>query len=206
MPASMRSTLIFSHGFHESTVDGFLKDYKKSVEFAGLMSASEDNKRDPERVEAPKVALGDFVQWEHDGILGLPSALKLVKLSEDGSYGWVEGHTTGLPVSELVRVDPPASPPVPPLPQGQPPSPPAPQQRPKHAEHRTLPPKGVGMRQEVFSLTEGDVTIQWPETLSQESLEDFNDWLRILERKVKRSVVTAPPTKLEGDPSDSPLA
>ena len=45
------------------------------------------------------------------------------------------------------------------------------------------------MRQEVFALTEGDVTIQWPEVLSADSFQDFDDWLAILKRKIKRSVV-----------------
>ena len=45
------------------------------------------------------------------------------------------------------------------------------------------------MRQEVFALTEGDVTIQWPEVLSPDSYQDFDDWLAILKRKIKRSVV-----------------
>lgn len=44
-----------------------------------------------------------------------------------------------------------------------------------------------GMRQEIFSLAEGDVTISWPESLSAESFEDFNDWVSILLRKVKRN-------------------
>lgn len=49
------------------------------------------------------------------------------------------------------------------------------------------PPKGAGMRQEIFTVAEGDVTIQWPERLSADSLEDFKDWLHILERKITRS-------------------
>lgn len=52
-----------------------------------------------------------------------------------------------------------------------------------------MPPKGLGMRQEVFTVTEGDVTIQWPERLSADSLQDFKDWLRILERKITRSAL-----------------
>lgn len=56
--------------------------------------------------------------------------------------------------------------------------------------HGGVPPKGVGMRQEVFVLAEGDVTIQWPEALSPDSFQDFDDWLAILKRKIKRSVVS----------------
>jgi hypothetical protein len=47
-------------------------------------------------------------------------------------------------------------------------------------------------RQDVFSLTEGPVTIQWPATLSPESYEDLGDWLDIVKRKIGRSVVNKP--------------
>jgi len=74
-------------------------------------------------------------------------------------------------------------------------------------ENRAIPPKGAGMRQEVFALPEGDVTIQWPERLSTESLQDFNDWITILQRKVKRSAITPEareePTPAAGEPPRS---
>ena len=38
MPPSMRSNLIFGEGFIESTIDKFLQDYKRSIEFAGLLN------------------------------------------------------------------------------------------------------------------------------------------------------------------------
>jgi hypothetical protein len=47
MPLSMRSNLIFGDGFIESTVDGFLEDYKKSIAFAGLL----DEKATPDTEE-----------------------------------------------------------------------------------------------------------------------------------------------------------
>lgn len=207
MPPSMRSTLIFSHGFHESSVDGFLKDYKKSVQFAGLLDANEENTRETERAVASEVALGDFVQWEHDGVLGLPKPLKLVKLSEDGMFGWLEGHTAGsaLPIAELVKTDPPptvtpthAVAPIPPSPA------PAPLGAARaYPESKAIPPKGIGMRQEIFSLVEGDVTIQWPERIGKESLQDFLDWWPILKRKVERSLVVDDP-KGVANPDGSP--
>lgn len=48
------------------------------------------------------------------------------------------------------------------------------------------------MRQDVFSLAEGQVMIQWPSVLSKESFEDIADWLKILERKIGRSVSEEP--------------
>ena len=43
------------------------------------------------------------------------------------------------------------------------------------------------MRQEVFSLPEGTVAIEWPGDLSPESFQDLSDWLDILKRKIGRA-------------------
>jgi hypothetical protein len=45
-----------------------------------------------------------------------------------------------------------------------------------------------GVRQDLFSLSEGTVSIQWPASLSAESFEDLSAWLDILKRKIGRSV------------------
>jgi len=50
------------------------------------------------------------------------------------------------------------------------------------------PPAG-GSRQDVFTLDEGAVVLQWPGHLSAASYEDFEGWLNLVLRKVKRSVV-----------------
>lgn len=57
----------------------------------------------------------------------------------------------------------------------------------RHDNEFREPPKKPGMKQEVFTLHEGDVVIRWPERLSPESLEDFEDWWKIMLRKVKRA-------------------
>jgi hypothetical protein len=49
-------------------------------------------------------------------------------------------------------------------------------------------PVSAGSKQDVFSLPEGEVVLQWPEPLSPESYEDFESWLNLVLRKVKRSV------------------
>src|SRR6185437_7638049 len=40
-------------------------------------------------------------------------------------------------------------------------------------------PEGATMRQDVFSLTEGQVVLSWPTPLSKESVDDLKDWLKI---------------------------
>jgi len=72
----------------------------------------------------------------------------------------------------------------------------------RHAVHGGIPPKGPGMRQEVFALAEGDVVIQWPEPISADSFQDFSDWLKILERKIRRSVTSSAQGKQSDDQSE----
>lgn len=48
----------------------------------------------------------------------------------------------------------------------------------------------VGIKEDVFSLKEGDVIFQWPESLSPESFEDLEAWAKIILRKIQRSVVS----------------
>lgn len=50
----------------------------------------------------------------------------------------------------------------------------------------TQPPSGN--RRDIFSLDEGQVILEWPEKMSSESFEDFQSWLELQLRKIKRSI------------------
>lgn len=171
--------------------------------------------------EESRVQEGDYVQWESQGVLRLPTARKVTGFSDDGEWAFLEGSTTGVPVSELTVVEAPA-----PVAENQPyqlgdklknvlkdafKTPP---QNPQY----TPPPPPPNARQDVFSIGEGNVTVQWPASLSPESFEDVSAWLDILKRKIGRSVpfrVTKRDViaklragfKIDGDPgSDTPCA
>lgn len=45
-----------------------------------------------------------------------------------------------------------------------------------------------GMKQDIFTLDEGDVIFQWPEKLSEESFADLEGWMVIQMRKIKRHI------------------
>jgi len=51
------------------------------------------------------------------------------------------------------------------------------------------------MRQDVFSLAEGEAVIHWPTPLSPDSIADLEEWLELVKRKIKRSA--AEPDKSE---------
>jgi hypothetical protein len=56
-----------------------------------------------------------------------------------------------------------------------------------------------GAKQDVFTLDEGSVVLQWPSSMSAESYEDFEGWLQLVLRKVKRSIVTSKTEQEEAD-------
>jgi hypothetical protein len=54
------------------------------------------------------------------------------------------------------------------------------------------PPTAGGnrLRQDTFTLDEGQVVLQWPANLSEASFEDMKDWLDLQMRKIRRGVQT----------------
>ena len=42
------------------------------------------------------------------------------------------------------------------------------------------------MKEDVFTLAEGDAVLQWPAPISPESYTDLKDWLDIMLRKIER--------------------
>ena len=44
------------------------------------------------------------------------------------------------------------------------------------------------MKQDIFNIDEGQIVLQFPESMSLESFEDFTDWLMLQQRKIGRKV------------------
>jgi hypothetical protein len=185
--ANLRHELIFDWKFNENTVDWFIKEYRDTIRFAQLTdsdtisSEEQDSSEVEEGDERHAIKIGDYVQWESQGVLQFTAPKRVTAVSDDGEYAFVEGNNTGMPTKELSSVEPPAPQVVPGLKGTVRSAPPAP-----------FPPDNLRSkttsRQDVFSLEEGTVTIQWPVALSPESFEDLSAWLDILKRKIGRSV------------------
>jgi hypothetical protein len=185
---TLEGELIAYKGFNPNAVKLFLRSFKETLEFAGLsdFSVLGSELKVDEGEKTPQI--GDYVQWEHNGILGLPQSKKLLRFSEDGQFGFVEGASTGLPVSEIIPSNPP-------------------EQSIPFAPHAIAAAtaaasatfgnknksQGAKMRQDVFSLAEGEAVIHWPTPLSPDSIADLEEWLDLVKRKIKRS--TAEPEK-----------
>lgn len=180
MPASMRSNLLIEHGFVDSTVEGFLKDYKKTVAFAGLIEDEDFGKKEDGNEESeftPKV--GDYVQWESQGILRMPEAKRIASFLDGGKFALVEGSSNPVPVEELIPAE-------------QPEQSPTPQNIFTPAIAKFFPQGDTKMQTETFALPEG-VTgqLQWPTAMTKDAYDDFIYQLEGLKRKVGRAVKEA---------------
>ena len=54
----------------------------------------------------------------------------------------------------------------------------------RHSRPQT---QGDRMQEDIYSLPEGRVVIQWPSELTPESIQDVKDWLKLVKRKISRS-------------------
>jgi hypothetical protein len=158
--------------FNDKAVDGFIKLYKDTIAFAKL---GESDQGQLEVNAADSLKMGDFVQWELNGVLQLPEPTRIRAFTPDRKFAMLEGSNTGVPVEQLT-----------------------PEQAPAGAT--TLPitpaPGQVGkMQKDIFSLKEGEVTLFWPSPLSEESVQDVSDWLDIVKRKFARAVPPKEPAK-----------
>jgi len=147
VPPSARSTLIFERGFVASTVDGFLKDYKATMLYAGITGGPENNIDD---LDSNQDATATNAVGFADRAAAAASTI-FAKAAGQGAQAPGRGS------------------------------------------------EASSMRQDVFSIDEGSVTIIWPKALSLESLADVKDWLEIVKRKIERSGPSKPSTQTKSD-------
>lgn len=96
--------------FNPKTVDAFIKDFRKSLSFAGGPIDTPNGKNADEAAGDASVEIGDFVQWESNGVLQFPTPRKVVAKQEHEGRWWVQvdGSATGVPLDELTVVTRPA--------------------------------------------------------------------------------------------------
>jgi hypothetical protein len=179
--AQLRHTLLLEWPtpFNENAVDGFIREYRDTIAFAKLSKsdtvASEvkDNGGD-EASKPPYVPkIGDWVQWEHNGVLGLPKPERIKGFAPGGEYAYVESQHGAVLVSELIPAEAPSSN-SPKLPEA-------------NAQRMSPPPKTY-MQEFVVPLSGGSKAVfQWPSALSAEDKADLQDSLKIVERKILRT-------------------
>jgi hypothetical protein len=179
---TLAGELVAYKGFNPNGVKEFLKAFRETIEFAGLSDLTVLGSQKKAEDGSNPVKVGDFVQWEPRGILQFQEP-KRVREIKDG-FVFVDDSQVGMPIAEVTIEEAPAISPKPHIV--------APIQR----TATRISGGSAPMRQDVFSITEGDVVLSWPASLSLESIEEIKDWLKIAERKITRSEKS----KVEADP------
>lgn len=161
----------------------FLKQEKAYESGGGGVSeySQSDSPNNDDKPVFGGAAVGDLVQWEREGVLQLDAPMRVRAVHDDGAWLWVEGSNTGIPMSEVIVEQKGAS--IVPLP---PPPPPAESPLLAAMMDRAKKAATPGMRQEVFALDEGDVTLTFPDGLSLDSYADLEDYLALFLKKAKR--------------------
>lgn len=180
MPPAMRSNLLIEHGFIESTVDGFLSDYRKSIAFAGLLDdviLPKDGQVKSESKDSFKI--GDWIQWETQGCLRLPEARRITGFLEDGKFVTVEGSNDPVPADELIAASPedlaagyPARSPI------------------VIPQVANATQERAKMQTDVISIGGNSITLQmqWPTEITQEAYDDLDEYLKFLLKRAKRAI------------------
>lgn len=189
MPADVviETYLTRDRGYNANAADALIGEYKSTLVYAGLdkpdnLSDNPPVKAEGAKDETPKRAkVGDLVQWESGGCLRLPGPKRVTGLTEGGDFAFIEGSLSGVPVAELTVVQ--ASEVMPLNAQ-------AAGGVTASADLSTAPikPAPVGARQDVFTLDEGQVVLQYPAKMSAASYEDFEAWLNLQLKKIKRGI------------------
>jgi hypothetical protein len=173
--------LVLKAKFSPSGADAFLKVYDSTISYAGLVESSKlaDRLLDELARFPPKLKVGDFVQWENNGVLQFPQPRRVMEVTESGDFAMVDGSTTGLPIKELTVVSPP------------PPADTKIEPSTGMIGLNSVAPKAAasaGMRQDVWNLDEGAVVLQYPAKMSAASFQDFEDWINLQLNRIKRGI------------------
>lgn len=122
---TLRHYLLFDHKprFNRTSVDGFLKQFRESIGFAGV---------------------GEDSDIGHD-------------IGDDAA-------TDGAEDNQDTGTD----------------------RNPPDPQFRYRPQRGGQVRQDVYTIDEGDVVLSWPSDISDASIDELSDWLALVERKIRR--------------------
>lgn len=172
--------------FNDNSVDEFIDEFKKTVAYAKLIKGDiilgGNEQIDGGSDENPKV--GDLVQWTSSGVDQFTEPRRLMGLSDDGLWAFVDGSTTGIPVEELMITESAKS---------------VDSVKAEEKSPRGTPPPNPyasktpsGSAQEILMLDEGQVVLQWPTSLSQESAKDLEYWITgVLNRARRRAGISS---------------
>jgi hypothetical protein len=174
--------------FNSDTVGGFIDDFRASLQYAGLLSAGiiPEDDGEPEtpllRPLTKYAQIGDRVQVVVGGKYQFKELRAVQGVSDDGEWIFIEGMDKGVPKDQVLVMETSGEP----VPRSQmPPLNPYTSVSPKPGQDQRSPP--AGFKEAVLPLHSGAMVVRWPERLSPDEVQDVEDWIPILVRKMKRA-------------------
>jgi hypothetical protein len=161
-----------------------IKHFRDTMSYAGLDKPTyEPDNGDSSGHETGstygKACVGDLIDWEVNGVIGNPSPMRVTAVSDDKAWVFVSESQSGLPMEQVIVRDELAPPPPAVM---QPPVNPFALKKPQ--DENIIPPQGH--RSEKFDADEGVITISWPANLSTQSVEDMQEWVGLLMKRIER--------------------
>lgn len=163
--------LILQHGFTDSAAHNFLKVYDDTIAFSGLSST--DNitaEHVGDDAEPFEFQVGDLINWESGGQIQWKIPRRIVAIDEkDGQFfykvegaGEFAGQIGWIPVEQAIK-----------QPGGS-----------AHSGAFAPPPADLGgsaptMRKAVFPVSDGDVTLVFPTSITANGLKELGSYLDI---------------------------
>jgi hypothetical protein len=96
--------------FNEDAVEGFISRLRSTLAFAGIRNT------DTTAVDIPNDALppastkvGNYVQWTKNGVDQFDEPAKVLGVSDDSEYVFVEGSDDAIPMNQIAIANPPAA-------------------------------------------------------------------------------------------------
>lgn len=180
--------------FDRDSAEKAVRNFRASIELAGLDDITgeaeiEDFHGAPDAGPLPnnqygRAEVGDLVQWESQGAFQFPTARRVTEISPDGSFAGVEGSQTWMPITQLIvqqKEEKVVAPSAPPLTTSTVPIAsvvPVASAEASHGEYKV----------DTYATLEGDVSLKWPISITLESVEEVEDWTKLIFKKLKREI------------------
>lgn len=111
--------------FSDTSADEVIQTYREALSFAklddkssnletdsSLSNSSEPLQNSSERNGAMSVSVGDYIQWESNGVLQFQQPKRVRWISDDGAWVAVDGSDTGIPATEIILEEKDRNPPA----------------------------------------------------------------------------------------------
>lgn len=109
-------TYLNRRGFNPTAVKPATKAFLETMDFLqeigatkshGVQTENQINSENPDISERDRFGgaeVGDYIQWESQGVLQLKQPQRVRAISDDGDWLFIDGSTTGIPMNEVVVV------------------------------------------------------------------------------------------------------